>query len=104
VGLRLRFATSAAAGRFVTSRRADLKACAAQPADGGVRIVTGLASTGTGTYASVRTDATLPKATRTWTEISAWLGGRDVVLLAINDKATAAEVDRLSGAASAVLR
>src|SRR6478735_6951991 len=89
VGLRLRFATSAAAGRFVASRRADLKACAAQPADGGVRIVTGLSSSGTGTYVSVRTDATLPKATRTWTEISAWLGGRDVVLLAINDKATA---------------
>ena len=94
----------AAAGRFVANRRADLKACAAQPADAGVRIVTGLSSTGTGTYVSVRTDATLPKATRTWTEMSAWLGGRDVVLLAINDSATAAVVDRLSGAARAVLR
>ena len=104
VGLRLRFATAAAAGRFVERRRADLKACAAQPADGGVRIVTGLASSGTGTYVSVRTDATLPKAERTWTEVSAWLGSRDVVLLAVNDTASAGAVARLSGAARAVLR
>jgi hypothetical protein len=104
VGLRLRFANSRAAGRFVENRRADLEACSAQPADNGVRIVTGLSTTGTGTYVSVRTDATLPKAERTWTEVSAWLGGRDVVLVAINDKGTAAVVDRLSGAARAVLR
>lgn len=104
VGLRLRFATSAAAGQFVASRRADLKACAAQPADDGVRIVTGLSSTGTGTYVSLRTDPTLPKAARTWTEVSAWLGGRDVVLLAVNHTAAVAEVHRLSSAARAVLR
>ncbi len=104
VGLRLRFATSAAAGQFVASRRADLKACAAQPAEGGVRIVTGLSDTGPGTYVSVRSDATLPKAEGTWTEVSAWLGGRDVVLLAVNDLANTVAIDKLSGASRAVLR
>jgi|tagenome__1003787_1003787.scaffolds.fasta_scaffold20927981_2 hypothetical protein len=104
VGLRLRFATSAAASHFVASRRADLMSCAAQPAERGLRIVTGLSSPRGGTYVSVRTDATLPKSARTWTEVSAWLGGHDVVLLAVNDTAAAAEVDRLSSAALSVLR
>jgi hypothetical protein len=104
VGLRLRFAGSADAERFITHRRADLTACAAQPADGGVRIVSGLTTTGNGTYVSVRTDSMLPKAERTWTEVSAWIGGRDVELLAVNDTATKDEIGRLSGAARAVLR
>jgi hypothetical protein len=108
VALRLRFASSKEAGQFVTARRDDLAACAKQPigpADDGLHLVTGLASTGQGTYVSVRTDPTLPKAQQTWTEVAGWLGGRDVVLLAINaaPKSAVVDVQRDSTAVRAVL-
>jgi hypothetical protein len=109
VGLRLRFASTTAAGRFVAMRRVDLAACAKQPmeaADFGLRLVSGLRDAGQGTYVSVRTDPTLPKAERTWTELAGWLGGRDVVLLAVNASSGSAVVDvgRLGSAVRAVLR
>jgi hypothetical protein len=109
VALRLRFTSSAAAGQFIAARRMDLMACANQaiePADEGQHLVTGLGATGTGTYVSVRTDPTLPRAAQSWTEIAGWLGGRDVVLLAVNARPTQAVVDvnRLSSAVRGVLR
>jgi hypothetical protein len=106
VALRLRFASAAAAGHFFTAHRADLAACAAQPleqADHGQHLVSALHPTGTGTYASVRTDVTSSEKERTWTEVSAYLGGRDVVLLAVNKAVTPTEAVRLSGAARSVL-
>lgn len=106
VALRLRFASAAAAGRFTEARRADLVACAAQPlqaADEGQHVVTGLHATGNGTYVSVRTDVTLPKSERSWTEVAAYLGGRDVLLLAVNKAGTPQDVVRLSTAARSVL-
>jgi hypothetical protein len=109
VGIRLRFATAAAAGRFVSTRRSDLRACATQPrepADLGLRLVSGLRETGQGTYVSVRTDPLLAKADRTWTEVAGWLGGHDVVLLAVNatPDSTLVDVTRLSSAVRGVLR
>jgi hypothetical protein len=109
VGLRLRFVSAQAAGRFVSARRADLTACARQPAepsDFGLRLVSGLHGTGQGTYVSARTDPSLPTAERTWTEVAGWLGGGDVVLLAVNAApgSTAVDVARLSAAVRGILR
>jgi len=109
VGLRLRFSAPAAAGRFEALRREDLEACARQPlepGDGGVHLVSGVRSSGRGTYVSARTDASLPAGQRTWTEVAAWIGGRDVVLLAVNAApgSPVADVARLSEAAGSILR
>ena len=107
VGLRLRFASAADAATYVSERSADLTACAAQQPgeyDHGVHLVAGL-TLDEGLVAFVRHDPWLEGDAGTWTEVMAWDGGRDVVLLAANGEPGDAGIDddRLAAAASGVL-
>lgn len=99
VGLRLRFGSSAAAGRFLTGFTADARRCAAQPAPdyadappvGSLRTVRGV----------VITTRTGDDASPTWTEWKA-RSGRDVLLLAIAAENGSAAVPDVRSVAAAL--